>query len=192
MKVQNIMDFILRDVETVGLDFKKYSKEELVSGKYSQLTEKANSAEKEYRKVCNAQDKEENISDIKEYLEMRLSAYEIAATSDLARLIGNTYVELSKQQVVNDNISSNCQAIKYYINCCYLSEPNEKRDVFYEIGVRFNQIAETSHQIYLQEESQEYKSLYLDSLYMSAAYYKLFQSSYIEDYKSSFYFFDLF
>jgi hypothetical protein len=59
--------------------------------------------------------------------------------------------------------------------------------MFHEIGVRFNQIAETAHQIYLQEGSQEYKRLYLDALYMSATYYKLFQSSYIEDYKSSFY-----
>ena len=186
-KIQNIMELIVHDVETSGLDLKKYNQEELNSGKYSELTEKANKAEKEYRKVSSLQDKQKNVSDIREYLKMRLEAYECASTSELARLIGNTYVELSEQQVVNDNISSNCKAIKYYINCCHLSEPTEKRDMFYEIGVRFNRIAETSHQIYLQEGSQEYKGLYLDALYMSAAYYKLFQSSYIEDYKSSFY-----
>lgn len=186
-KIQNIMELIVHDVETSGLDLKKYNQEELNSGKYSELTEKANKAEKEYRKVSSLQDKQKSVSDIREYLKMRLEAYEYASTSELARLIGNTYVELSEQQVVNDNISSNCKAIKYYINCCHLSEPTEKRDMFYEIGVRFNRIAETSHQIYLQEGSQEYKGLYLDALYMSAAYYKLFQSSYIEDYKSSFY-----
>ncbi len=186
-KIQNIMELIVHDVETSGLDLKKHNQEELNSGKYSELTEKANKAEKEYRKVSTLQNKQKNVSDIIDYLKMRLEAYECAATSELARLIGNTYVELSEQQVVNDNISSNCKAIKFYINCCHLSEPTEKRDMFYEIGVRFNRIAETSHQIYLQEGSQEYKGLYLDALYMSAAYYKLFQSSYIEDYKSSFY-----
>ena len=118
---------------------------------------------------------------------MRIDAYMKTPTCDLARLIGNTYVELSEQQVVNESIYSDCMAIKYYIECCHMSDPDEKRDMFYEIGVRFNRIAEIANQICAQENSDEYKSLYIDSLYMSSAYYKLFQTSVIEDFKSSFY-----
>lgn len=90
-------------------------------------------------------------------------------------------------QTVNDNIISNCDSIKYYIESCQLSDPNKKRDSFYEIGVRFNRISEIASDVYFREHSEEYRNMFVDSLYMSIAYYKLYRDGFVEDYKNNYY-----
>ena len=181
------MDSVINDIGQYISDKMDYTNAELNSGKYSELTSTANREERDYRKIEDTLDKQEKIESINNYLQKRLDAYETIRTSELARLIGHTYAELSQHQTVNDNIYSNCSAVSYYFNYCCLSQPESKSKMYYEMGVRFNRIAEITQSIYQQEGSEEYKNLYIDSLYMSVAYYKLYRQSFVEDYKNNFY-----
>ena len=187
MKIQLIMDSIIHEIETSSLHKSDYTESELNSGKYSELTSQANIAENELKQNKDRLNKQQKISIINSYLEQRINAYKIMQTSDLAKLIGHTYTELSQYQTVNDNIYSNCSSISYYLKYCCLSKPEFKSKMFYEIGVRYNKIAEIAHSIYQQENSAEYRKLYIDSLYMAISYYKLYRNSFIDDYKNNFY-----
>ena len=187
LKVQFITDMIIADIEQLGLNRQEYTDSDLNSGLYSQLTREANQLEKSYIETKDKEDSQTNISLILKILSKRLEAYEDKRTSNLAHLIGNTYVLLSTHQTVNDNIISNCDSIKYYIESCQLNIPNNKRDSFYEIGVRFNCISEIARGVYCRESSDEYRSMFMDSLYMSIAYYKLYRDSFVEDFKNNYY-----
>lgn len=186
-KIQLIMDAIVDDIAQFATDKKEYTYAELNSGKYGELTNEANQEEEEYRKKVGQLDKQQKIESISSYLQKRIAAYKAKGTSELARLIGHTYAELSQYQTANNNIYSNCSAISYYFKYCYLSQPESKSKMYYEMGVRFNRIAEIAQSIYQQESSDEYKKLYIDSLYMSVAYYKLYRHSFVEDYRNNFY-----
>ncbi len=186
-KIQLIIDAIIDDIAKFATDKKEYTYAELNSGKYGELTNEANCEEAEYRKKAGQLDKQQKIESINSYLKKRLDAYKTKGTSELARLIGHTYAELSQYQTVNNNIYSNCSAISYYFKYCCLSQPESKSKMYYEMGVRFNRIAEIAQSIYQKEGSEEYKNLYIDSLYMSIAYYKLYRHSFVEDYRNNFY-----
>ncbi len=186
-KIQLIMDAIVRDIEQFTPGEMGYTYEELNSGRYGELTDAANREEQTYGEKKEHLDKQQKIEIINSYLQKRIEAYKIVNTSELARLIGHAYTELSQHQTVNDNIYSNCSAISYYFNYCCLSQPESKSKMYYEIGVRFNRIADIAQSIYQQEGSEEYKKLCIDSLYMSVAYYKLYSQSFVGDYKNNFY-----
>lgn len=186
-KIQLIMDAVVNNIEQSTLDKIKYTNSELNSGMYGELTSEANREELEYREKEENLGKQQKIDSINSYLQKRIDAYKVFSTSELARLIGHTYAELSQYQTVNDNIYSNCSAISYYFDYCCLSQPESKSKMYYEMGVRFNRIAEIAQGIYQQEGSEEYREVYVDSLYMSVAYYKLYRHSFIEDYKNNFY-----
>lgn len=186
-KIQSVMDLIIKDIYLSDIEKKEYTDSELNSGEYSELTREANKEENLYTSTKEQLNRQEKIDAISSYLRKRLDAYNIYRTCDLARLIGNTYAELADHQTVNENIYSNCSAISHYIDYCYLSNDQDRSKMYYQIGVRFNRIANIAKGVYEKEGSAEYKNLYIDSIYMSIAYYQLCRQSIVDDYKNNLY-----